>query len=103
VEINGEGQVVTDPGSILAGIHCNNKKKFQCRKFAMIFKSAVLIFIRYTNNEPNIQKTKHMFWSCHWVMIYKLLINLQVYLTKLHYKCSNPLVYRFNSFSEHCS
>jgi hypothetical protein len=68
----------------------------------MGFKSAVLIFIRYTNNDPNVEKTKHVFLSCHRVMIYKLLINLHVYLTK-HYKYSNPLVYRFNSFSEHCS
>jgi len=52
----------------------------------MRFKSAVLIFIRYTNNDPNVEKTKHIFLSCHTVMIYKLLINLQVYLTTLHYK-----------------
>lgn len=54
--------------------------------FAMRFKSAVLIFITYTKNDPNAEKTKHMFFSCHLVMTYKLLINLQLYLTKLFYK-----------------
>jgi len=45
----------------------------------MRFKSAVLIFIGYTNNDPNVEKTKNIFLSCHRVMTYKMLINLQVY------------------------
>jgi hypothetical protein len=70
----------------------------------MNFKSAVLIFIRYINNSPNVQKTKHIFLSFHLVIIYKLLINLQFYLPKfITNKYSNPLVYRLDSFLEHCS
>jgi hypothetical protein len=45
-----------------------------------------------------------MFLSLYWVMIHTLLINLQLYLTKLHYKkYSNPLVDTLSSFFEHCS